>query len=122
MAEITKIYGPASGEASSSASKSAKAQPPPEKKKAKRPQQDAQPSFESGFDHGFEQMATFNGRAIGKDEAAASSSTSAVDSRPTATQASGNKQASTNFDFNFEDAPKQPAAAFDLDDLLTGGA
>ena len=26
-----------------------------------------EPAFESGFDHGFDRMATFNGRAVGKE-------------------------------------------------------
>jgi len=35
-------------------------------------------NFESGFDHGFESMATFNGRDVGKNESAAASTSVSV--------------------------------------------
>ena len=71
MAEIESAYG----EDTPAASESSR------KRSARRNEEEEvkQETFETGFDHGFENMATFNGRSVGneKTNAAASESTQA---------------------------------------------
>ena len=115
MQEINRLYGretttkPTTKAAKPSRSTSAHAAAEggvsikKKKKVAPRPDDEEAESvdFESGFDHGFESMATFNGRDVGREgESAASSSVGAAAAENNA------KKPTANFDFNFS-APAQ---------------
>ena len=134
MAEIESAYGDStptpSGSDSSRRKRSARRDGEEDAK------QEEPVTFETGFDHGFENMATFNGRTVGNEGGAAASSsvqqpppnntTSDQQSAANASQPAPPQPAANNFDFNFDDAPsaapaQQPAASVDLDALLSGG-
>lgn len=63
MVEINKLYGKDSGAAASSSSKSRS-----KTGAAANNEEQKQETFDTGFDHGFDSMATFNGKSVGKDE------------------------------------------------------
>ena len=74
MAEIDRQFEKSSKRPSSSSAAAAQSSEDRQKAKAERQRRrqeeekaNEEPAFESGFDHGFESMATFNGRSVGKD-------------------------------------------------------
>jgi len=69
MEEINRSYGAESENQRRARKEQERAAAKAKKRKEEelKQQEEAQPTFESGFDHGFEQMATFNGRTVGKD-------------------------------------------------------
>lgn len=79
MEEINRIYGKETSE--TDAERRTRKDKERKKRREEAKHQDEQPDFESGFDHGFESMATFNGKSVGKDEGVTASSTSIVDSK-----------------------------------------
>ena len=70
MKEIDELYGKSSDDSS------APSRDKGSKRQAAAAEQDQQVDFDSGFDHGFESMATFNGRSVGNDMQGAAASSS----------------------------------------------
>jgi hypothetical protein len=64
MDEINRLYPDTK---SAAERKPASKEPVQAKERKNRERPQAQATFESGFDHGFESMATFNGREVGKE-------------------------------------------------------
>ena len=105
MQEIDRLYGkePKPSESRSKGKAAAAGddgEPISKKKKHRQEAEYVEPEvdFESGFDHGFDNMATFNGRAVGKDEGQPAASSSVGGGAAASENKSG-----TNFDFNFDD-------------------
>mmetsp|Transcript_30504 Transcript_30504/g.37558 ORF Transcript_30504/g.37558 Transcript_30504/m.37558 type:complete len:95 (-) Transcript_30504:671-955(-) len=65
MQEIERLYGKAQApkEERSRSEKEAR----PKRRPRDEDEAEEQVDFESGFDHGFESMATFNGRSVGRE-------------------------------------------------------
>ena len=132
MAEIDSLYGKGGSGADKKNMKkpsgSGASRREEERKQTREEQKQEEINFDSGFDHGFENMATFNGRSIGKDAGPAQSVSLSSNAQPAQQQAASNansNQQKTNFDFNFDDQPaqnttNQPSAQVDLDALLSG--
>ena len=82
--EIDRLYpkGSASGSAANAkrhhSSHEGKARQERRRREEEKKEEPAAVDFNTGFDHGFENMATLHGRAIGKDEGPAVSSSLAA--------------------------------------------
>jgi len=65
LEEINSIYGKGSSGEAAEQRRSDKKKSKPSREENKAEAQNI--NFDIGFDHGFENMATFNGRTVGKD-------------------------------------------------------
>jgi len=72
MDEINRKYGKSESSSSAAAESDAARRARREKEKAQirrgeERKANEEPAFETGFDHGFENMATFNGKSVGQE-------------------------------------------------------